>query len=166
MRQRKTRTVSFFASAGTLVLVALLVGCRGLTSGNGSNQGIKSINHIVFMVQENRGFDHYLGKLNDYRTANKLPADIDGLPANASNPSFDGTTTVKSFHLHTMCVENASPSWNESHFDWNRSNPTSPQATLDGFVFTAGHDAQDNIPVMHDVAGIRVMGYYDASDLP
>lgn len=166
MRQRKTTSVSFFASVGTLVLIALLVGCRGLTSGNGSNQGIKSINHIVFMVQENRAFDHYLGKLNDYRTANKLPVDVDGLPANASNPSFDGTTSVKSFHLQTMCVENASPSWNESHFDWNRFNPTSPTATLDGFVFSAAHDAQTNIPPLHDVAGVRVMGYYDATDLP
>jgi phospholipase C len=152
--------------AAAFIAATMLAGCRGLTTGNGPNQGIKSINHIIFLVQENRGFDHYFGKLNDYRTANGLPADVDGLPANASNPSFDGTTLVKSFHMQSMCVENLSPSWNEAHFDWNRFNPTSPTPTLDGFVFTAGHDARDNVPPMHDIQGIRAMGYYDASDLP
>lgn len=162
---RKTfgrRVVACAAVLGSMVLVS----CRGLTTGNGANQGIKSINHIVFMVEENRSFDHYFGKLNDYRTANGLPADVDGLPANASNPSFDGTSTVKSFHMQSMCVENPSPSWNESHFDWNRYNPTAPIATLDGYVFTAAHDAQTNIPPFHDVQGIRAMGYYDGNDLP
>ena len=43
-----------------------------------------SINHIVFMIQENRSFDHYFGQLNAYRAANGLPQDVDGLPANAS----------------------------------------------------------------------------------
>jgi phospholipase C len=158
--------VRFFASVGALALAAFLVGCRGLTTASGSNQGIKSINHIIFMAQENRGFDHYFGKLNDYRKANGLSTDVDGLPANATNPSFDGRGKVAAFHLQTMCVENPSPSWNESHFDWNRFDPTSGTATMDGFVFTAGHTAQTNVPVMHDIAGVRVMGYYDASDLP
>lgn len=163
---RKPFALRGFVLVGVLAAVALLVSCRGLTSSNGPNQGIKSINHIIFMVQENRGFDTYFGKLNDYRAANGVPGKVDGLPANASNPSFDGTSTVKAFHLQTMCIENPSPSWNEAHFDWNRSNPTSATPTLDGFVFSAGHDAQQQIPPLHDVQGIRVMGYYDGNDLP
>ena len=27
------------------------------------------VNHIIFLAEENRGFDHYFGKLNDYRSA-------------------------------------------------------------------------------------------------
>src|SRR5207237_8101628 len=86
---------------------------------------------------ENRGFDHYFGHLNDYRTAPpyNLPADVDGTPADASNPSFDGTTLVTPFLMNSVCVENQSPSWNESHTDYNRYNPISAVATMDGFVF-------------------------------
>src|SRR5690349_6946854 len=58
---------------------------------------LQSINHIIFMAQENRGFDHYFGHLNDYRVANGLPADVDGTPADASNPSADGTSIVTPF---------------------------------------------------------------------
>jgi phospholipase C len=39
------------------------------------------LNHIVFMVQENRGLDHYFGALRQYWRNNKF-SDIsfDGLP--------------------------------------------------------------------------------------
>src|SRR5260370_32290711 len=57
-----------------------------------------------------------------------------------------------------------SPSWNESHVQSNRQNPTSATATMDGFVFTAAKFAQDS--GFHDTMGLRTMGYYDASVLP
>ncbi len=61
-----------------------------------------------------------------------------------------------------------SPSWNESHVDWNRSDPTSSTATMDGFVYNAANYAlnapADEAPI-YDTAGIRAMGYYDSSDL-
>jgi len=63
-----------------------------------------------------------------------------------------------------MCVENPSPSWNEDHVDWNRVDPVSPTAKLDGYVWTAAHDARSG--GLTDVNGERVMGYYDDSDLP
>ena len=46
---------------------------------------MQSVQHIVYMVQENRSFDHYFGQLGQYRAANNFgPAsDIDGLPATA-----------------------------------------------------------------------------------
>ena len=39
----------------------------------------------------------------------------------------------------------------------------SKPATLDGFVWTAGHDAR--VDGFYDVDGIRAMGYYDGGDL-
>jgi phospholipase C len=72
---------------------------------------------------------------------------------------------VPSYHLATQCVENPSPSWNESHVDFNLSNPSSGTATLDGFVFTAAHDARNIQPPFNDVTGQRAMGYYDGGDL-
>jgi phospholipase C len=41
---------------------------------------LQSINHIVFMVQENRSLDHYFGALQAYRTANNYPNTFEGLP--------------------------------------------------------------------------------------
>ncbi|MCU1311552.1 MAG: Phospholipase [Candidatus Angelobacter sp.] len=135
-------------------------------------QDIQALNHIIFMAQENRGFDHYFGALGLYRAAHGFGAatDIDGLTFDAqgvatnSNPNFDRTGTVSAVHLITGCVENPSPSWEESHVDFNRSNPMSTTAALDGFVFTAATFARNN--GLHDIDGQRAMGYYTEADLP
>ena len=117
--------------------------------------------------------DTYFGQLpaywqaNGYPQASEQPA-FDGLPATASNPSYDGTSTVAAFHVATECIQNLSPSWNESHVDWNRTDPTSSTPTMDGYVFNAAsyamHAPADEAPI-YDTAGVRAMGYYDDSDL-
>ncbi len=80
---------------------------------------------------------------------------------------FDTSNPVTSFHLVTQCVENPSPSWNESHVDWNYNDQLGlyPPAALNGFVWTAGHDSRAMVPPFNDTNGERVMGYYDGSDL-
>jgi len=151
------------------------------------------------MVQENRSFDHYFGALREYWAQNGIKDQpFDGLPQfnipagpAASNPGCDpnfpfaispapfndcvidvNSPPVMSYHLLTQCVENPSPSWNESHVDWNVANPLSGTATMDGFVHTAGKEIRNleyvpgQNPPESDVNGIRVMGYYDATDLP
>ena len=150
------------ACTGSGTCTVSATGIVNVTASFGAS--LQSINHIIIMAQENRSFDHYFGKLNDFRTANGVPADVDGLPADASNPSADGLSIVNAYHLQTMCVENPSPSWNESHVDRNLNDPVSATATNDGFVHTAAKSAVDN--GYHDVLGIRVMGYYDSNDLP
>jgi phospholipase C len=156
---------------------------------------LQSINHIVFMMQENRGFDHYFGALRAFWAANGFTDEqFDGLaqfnsPAGAapSNPGCDpafpfnpptqtndctidqNSPNIKSFHLMSVCVENPSPSWNEAHNDLNHENPVSgptPSGPLDGFVWTAAHDARNNTPTpLNDVDGVRAIGYYDGGDL-
>jgi phospholipase C len=158
-------------------LLVFLIGCQGVKSPTPSgpqtgNQATlqSSINHIVVLMQENRSFDSYFGQLPAYWAANNIPAQqFDGMPANASNPSFDGLSTISAFHLRTQCFENVSPSWNESHVQWNRQSPTSSTATMDGYVFTAAKFSRTPKPPSEgtfvDVEGFRAMGYYDASDL-
>jgi phospholipase C len=163
---------------------------KAVTATFNVNQTVKVLNHIVFMLQENRGLDHYFGALREYWRANKY-SDIsfDGLPQfnptsgaaplygpPPTNPGCDpnypppndckedsNSPHVASFKLVTQCIENPSPSWNESHVDWNLSNPIASTPTLNGYVYTAGHDSRND--KYHDVDGIRVMGYYDGSDL-
>jgi len=107
---------------------------------------IQSINHIIFMLQENRSVDSYLGNLTQYWQAKGIPnpPQFDGLPPNTSNPSFDGTMNINSFHLKSVCFSDLSPSWNESHVDWNRDLPSSPNPLMNGFALTAAKYARNN----------------------
>jgi phospholipase C len=155
---------------GSILLVAALSfvmsACQGTQQPTSTqpDPGLESINHIIFMAQENRSVDTYFGQLPAYWAANGFPAQqFDGMPANASNPSFDGTTPVPAFHLASECIENLSPSWDESHQDYNLHSPTSATAAMDGFVFNAAKFAMDE--GFTDTTGIRAMGYYDATDL-
>jgi phospholipase C len=156
------------------------------------NQTVKVLNHFIFMAQENRGLDHYFGALRQYWAENKYSdQSFDGLPQfnptsgisplygpPPTNPGCDpnypppndciedsNSPKIASYHLITQCIENPSPSWNESHVDWNLANPISTTATLDGYVFAAGHDARYNSPPFYDTDGKRSMGYYDGTDL-
>jgi hypothetical protein len=157
-----------------------------------SSNSVNVLNHIIFLAQENRAFDHYFGALREYWAQNGYPdQSFDGLPQfnplsgqpplygpppaipgcdpNFPPPSdciFDPQNPVTSYHLITQCTENTSPSWNESHVDWDYNDPTGMSAAaLNGYVWTAGHDARALKPPFNDVDGIRVMGYYDGGDL-
>jgi phospholipase C len=81
---------------------------------------------------------------------------------------------VQSFHAQSMCVENPSPSWAEAHRSWNVHDPTSPTPLLNGFVDAGANDARQHTVVVNgqptlapffDTNGVRVMGYYDGTDL-
>ncbi len=179
-------------------LASLLGGCRGLVASApvdvNTPQGINQVNHIIFMAQENRGFDHYFGAMRQYWAANGIAdQSFDGLPQFnpttgaaplqgppptnlGCDPAFpfpgndcktDGNSpAVQSFHMVSMCEENPSPFWNEDHVDWNLSNPLAATPTLDGYVWTAAHDSRNNQPPFNDTNGIRAMSYYDGTDLP
>ncbi|HXZ78934.1 MAG TPA: alkaline phosphatase family protein [Terriglobales bacterium] len=195
VRGANARELALLILAAAAILA--LAGCQGLTSSSdpssvSTQAGLTQINHIIFMAQENRGFDHYFGDMRQYWAANGFPdQSFDGLPqfnppSGASplqgpaptNPGCDpafpfpgndctidaNSPQIASFHMISQCIENPSPSWNEDHVDWNLSNPVSSTPTLDGFVWTAAHDARNE--GFSDVDGKRVMAYYDASDLP
>jgi phospholipase C len=132
------------------------------TTTTNSTQGLTSINHIIFIAQENRSFDTYFGHLNDYRAKQGLPADVDGMPAAAANPADDGSM-VTPFHLLTMCIENTSAAWATSHINFNRFSLSSNTPTLDGFVVEGA--AATKSSGGNDTKGVRVMGFYNDIDL-
>lgn len=159
-----------------------------------ANAGLQSLNHIIVMAQENHSIDNYFGAMHQYWQAHGYTDQpFDGLPqfdnpagAAPTNPGCDpafpfdpnanppelsqcifdfNSPPVASYQYQTLCVENPSPSWNETHIDWNLSDPVSPNATLDGFVHAAGHDARAIVPPFYDVAGKRAIGYYNGDQL-
>ena len=160
----------------SLVLCALtalvLAGCQGIVSGapqiplpppNPNATLENSVNHIIFMMQENRSFDAYFGKLNDFRSGTfALGRDTDDLENIFANPADDGTL-VTNFHLATGCIFNTTDAWLEGWGDMNRFGAPAGPLLLDGFVHTAGlHAVTDGDP---DSRGVRAMGFYDGSDL-
>lgn len=166
----RTSLASTWMLVGLICALSLLCGCQGLVSARPDGpQNLQAINHIVFMIQENRSLDHYFGRLPQYWQSHGFPSQkFDGLPTGAFNLSFDGTQKISAFHLATECTENLSPSWNESHVDWNRFHPTSPTPAMDGYVYNAAKFSRNPPPGElqgFDIQGLRAMGYYDETDL-
>ena len=152
---------------------------------------VSPINHIIVLVEENRSFDHYFGKLNDYRSAPpfNLPREVNGLPDNCSSTNSDWTvacgamnmspnssgvpaTPIYAFRLKTSCIDGLSPDWIAQHWSFNLENPASdspgsmgtPTPAPDGYVVSAASAAIANSEA--DTAGIRAMGFYTGDDLP
>ena len=141
---------------------------------------LASISHIIFMAQENRSFDQYFSQLPAYWAANGFPAQqFDSIPSSFSNPGCDpgfpppmfpctvdtNSPKITPFHFGTVCVQNTTPSWNESHVDFNNGAPASQTPKIDGFVHMAGSFARDQVPPYFDTDGVRALGYYDGNDL-
>jgi phospholipase C len=171
---------------GTHTVTAISVALPSLNAnatvvvGTGHSGDITAIKHIIFISQENRSFDTYFGKLNEYRAKNGLPTDVDGLPddcrssnsdwtvpCGAMNKSPDAngipTTPIYAFRLKTMCIENTSADWIVSHWSFNAEDPSSDTPLMDGFVIGAASSALAN--GFKDTKGIRAMGFYNGDDL-
>jgi phospholipase C len=104
------------------------------------------VDHIVVLMQENRSFDHYFGRLH------RRGRGAEGPPRGASNPNPAGGPPVAPFHQTRYCeVADLDHSWNGSHRQWNGG-------AMDGFTAT-NVDARDP-------TGSRAMGFYTARDLP
>ena len=173
----------------SITILAPLVGCGGVSSSTPPPPPPppdNPIKHIILLAQENRSFDHYFGKLNDYRSAApfNLPREVNGLPDDCSptnsdwtvpcsamnkSPDANGvpTTPIYAFHLQNQCMEGLSPDWITSHWDFNLADPgsnTPAPGGPDGFVVSAASAAQANNET--DTKGIRAMGFYTGADLP
>ncbi len=144
------------------VFIIIFCGCQGIVVTPETELRSK-VNHIIFMLQENRSFDSYFGKLNNYRAAQfNLPREVDDLEATFTNPNDNGNP-VFNFHFGTSCIFSDSAAWLESWGDMNRFDANGP-LLLDGFVHTGGLWAKNTGAA--DTRGIRAMGFYNGADLP
>lgn len=165
-----TYTATAIASNGSTISQSATV-----TVGNG-NSGV--IKHIFYMLQENRAFDMYFGQLGAYRPTRLAQF---GITDTQTIDSFDPNVTlinhnkndfpVQPFHEPTVCTENVTPSWDESHHDTDLTG--GDPAWLTTTTFTNSSFAMDNfldtttsVPSVIDPNGTRAMGYYNQQDLP
>jgi phospholipase C len=138
---------------------------------------LQSIDHVIFLLQENRSFDSYFGMLNPFRAANHYDVGDDGVHylvdgiddklTTISNLDDEGTA-YSLFKLKSTCIDDDSSDWLSSFGDVNRYNflDTRP-IQMSGFVHTAEgfatHCATSGkcSGSYTDLTGQRAMGYYD-----
>jgi len=118
-----------------------------------ASQGLSKIKHIIFMAQENRSFDDYFGMLGAYRASLGLPNNVDGVNPNATLYNKN-KQPVHPYHYQTVCTDELTPSWDESHLDVDGGK-------MDQFLITNSELASPSDPT-----ATRAMGYYNQSDLP
>jgi phospholipase C len=161
---RRTVLAAALATGGGAVLAAAAQGqgagaamaqYAARTKPAGSDLG--AIEHVVFLMQENRSFDHYYGTYPGVRGFDDHPKGKLGNFAQAWPGGRD--STLLPFHLDSAsgigeCTDDLDHSWPAEHSSWNKG-------TNGAFVST--HVQSDYQGPEH---GVNTMGYYQRKDLP
>jgi phospholipase C len=142
-----------------------------------SGSGVSKVQHVIFMLQENRSFDSYFGMLNPYRHSKGWDVgddgktyDVDGIDdkLNTISNKDDEGDTYNLYKFRTTCIDDDSSDWLASYGSVNRYNfLTSRPINMDGFVHTAEGFAKSCASsgkcsgAYTDLTGERAMGYYD-----
>ena len=167
-----TYTATAAASTNVSATTTVTVGPAG---------SAQSINHVLFMLQENHTFDNYFGMLNPYRQANGWDVgddgnhyEVDGIDDKLTSffNQDDEGTKYSPFKLASTCIDDDSSDWLASYGAVNRYDFAATRLiSMDGFV----HDAEGYAKScaasgscsgsFTDLTGHRAMGYYDQSFL-
>jgi len=190
-------TYTLLASGGTQAVsptatttyTAAATGAGGNASATaivtvGSAAGVQSIDHVIFMLQENHSFDNYFGMLNPYRQTPQPNGEVWNIGDDGNTYNVDGIddklTTISNeddegtsfplFKFTSTCIDDDSSDWLASYGDVNRYNfLTTRPILMDGFVHTAeGYDTSCAQPgsgcsgtYTKPTNGRLAMGYYD-----
>jgi phospholipase C len=161
---RRTLLAGALATGGAAVLAAASRGERAgaamaqlaaRTKPAGSDLG--AIEHVVFLMKENRSFDHYFGAYPGVRGFDDHPHNSLGNFAQTWPGGRD--RTLLPFHLDTSsgigeCTNDLDHFWPAQHMSWDHG-------TNNAFVST--HVQSEYQGPEH---GVLTMGYYRRQDLP
>ena len=125
---------------------------------------LSDIEHVVFMMQENRSYDHYFGTYHgglgfDDPAVLRQAAGLPVLAQPGYAAGRDPSGYLLPYHLNTTdlstyaeCVNDITHDWGPQHDSWN-------EGAMDRWVET--HLAVDGSSI-----GPISMGYYDRQDIP
>jgi len=153
LRSRREFLVAGMAGAFSLALASCSRETfREATSVAPAGSDLGAVEHVVFLMHENRSFDHYFGSYRGVRGfADPSPAFRQPWPGSA-------TPELVPFHLDTAttdaeCTFDLSHAWTAQHACWNGGR-------MDRFVAThtsPQFEGPEN--------GVLTMGYYTRADL-
>jgi phospholipase C len=162
--QTTTYTATATGAGGTSTAATTVT----VSSGNA-----QAIQHVVFLLQENRTFDTYFGMLNPYRINNGWNVGDDGKQYNVdgiddklstiTNVNDEGTV-FPLFKTTSTCLDDMTSSWLESYGDVSRWDFSATRKILmDGYVHVAENYAKSGVGSgsFTDTVGQRAMAYYD-----
>ena len=126
----------------------------------GSDLG--AVDHVVFLMMENRSFDHYYGAYRGVRGFDDHPrgslgAFSQSFPANTTRPP---TGRLLPFHLDTVGTDLADCTFDLTH-SWGPQHQCRGAGRNEAFVEV--HTAANN---EGPEQGVLTMGYYTRTDLP
>jgi phospholipase C len=127
---------------------------RRAASVKAAGSDLSAIKHVVFLMHENRSFDHYFGTMGGVRGYD------DATNRGAFTQAWPGgsQSTLLPFHMNTKkqlseCTNDLDHTWPAEHASWNGG-------AMDRFVSTHTSSRYEG------ALGINTMGYYTKSDLP
>ncbi|MGW1893849.1 phosphocholine-specific phospholipase C [Streptomyces sp. NPDC002004] len=143
--------------AGVTAGVAVGAGARPVPAAAATGGSLTDVKHVVILMQENRSFDHYFGRLKGVRGFD----DRSGITLSGGHSVFDqpnglgrqypwklsATPSAGGADGETLaqCTGDLPHSWLSQHSAWNKGR-------LDSWVFGVGN--------------VRTLGYLDRSDIP
>jgi phospholipase C len=129
---------------------------KAATSVRPAGSDLGAVEHVVFLMHENRSFDHYFGTYPGVRGFDDHPTGSLGVfaqswpggPSSALLPFRLDTTTTDA-----ECTNDLSHAWDVQHRCWNNG-------AMDAFVATHVDPAVEG-----PANGVLTMGYYTRADL-
>jgi phospholipase C len=157
LRTRREVLVAGMAGAFGMALAA----CGGATARKAAGvapagSDIGAIEHVIFLMHENRSFDHYFGS---YRGVRGFDDQSEGSPGPFAQAWPGGSASqLLPFHLDTAttdaeCTFDLTHEWSAQHACWN-------QGQMDQFVATHTSSRWEG-----PQNGVLTMGYYTRADL-
>src|SRR5580704_19255207 len=157
--------------AGAASSLGVLAGCgRGPSSSTAASSAaiapagsdLGAVEHVIFLMMDNRSFDHYYGTYPGVRGFDDHPASDLGSFSQPypSNTSAAPAGRLLPFHLDTVGTTIADCTFDLSH-DWGPQHECRNGGRMDSFVRV--HTAPQNEGPSQ---GTLTMGYYTRADLP
>ncbi|MEU2874729.1 alkaline phosphatase family protein [Streptomyces olivoreticuli] len=131
---------------------------RAVAAGRTRGGSLKDVEHVVFLMQENRSFDHYFGTLRGVRgfddpSALKLPdgRSVFYQPDTANPQGYLLPFRLDTRRTNAQTIPSTSHAWEVQHQAWNGGR-------MDQWIPVHRKADKENAPY--------VMGYYTRKDLP
>ena len=129
---------------------------RRAASVHAAGSDLGAVEHVIFLMHENRSFDHYFGTMPGVDGFNNFDPTSSVW---AQNWPGGADTTLWPFHLdinseQAECTYDLSHTWQAQHACWNNG-------AMDSFVSTHTSGAYEK-----ESYGPLTMGYYESTDIP
>ena len=154
-------TGAMAAAAADWSDVAAAAAVRRARLARPAGSDLGAVEHVIFLMMENRSFDHYYGSYRGVRGFDDHPRGDPGVfaqpyPANRTRPPRG---TLLPFHLDTVDTDIASCTFDLTH-DWGPQHQCRNGGRMDSFVRVHTSSANEGPD-----QGVLTMGYYKRADL-